>query len=137
MIETDIIYAYVKTEDWLKNTAEKLIRRISKGEFGTVYASREVFHEMYYVSQQEGVSIDEYISRVAALTAIENIVSLETTSEIDLLALALMKQYRFKSIFDAYYAATALNQVPDHSIVSTDTVFDNVAGIKRIDPREI
>ncbi|MEM2608146.1 MAG: PIN domain-containing protein [Thermoproteota archaeon] len=137
MIETDIIYAYVKTEDWLKNTAEKLIRRISKGEFGTVYASREVFHEMYYVSQQEGVSIDEYISRVAALTAIENIVFLETTSEIDLLALALMKQYRFKSIFDAYYAATALNQVPDHSIVSTDTVFDNVAGIKRIDPREI
>ncbi|MEM1547825.1 MAG: PIN domain-containing protein [Thermoproteota archaeon] len=137
MIETDIIYAYVKTEDWLKNIAEKLIRRISKGEFGTVYASREVFHEMYYVSQQEGVSIDEYISRVAALTAIENIVFLETTSEIDLLALVLMKQYRFKSIFDAYYAATALNQVPDHSIVSTDTVFDNVAGIKRIDPREI
>ncbi|MEM2172030.1 MAG: PIN domain-containing protein [Thermoproteota archaeon] len=137
MIETDIIYAYVKTEDWLKNIAEKLIRRISKGEFGTVYASREVFHEMYYVSQQEGVSIDEYISRVAALTAIENIVFLETTSEIDLLALILMKQYRFKSIFDAYYAATALNQVPDHSIVSTDTVFDNVAGIKRIDPREI
>lgn len=137
MVETDVIYAYVKKEDWLKNIAEKIIRRISKGEFGTVYASREVFHEMYYVSQEEGISIDEYISRVAALTAIENLVFLETTSEIDLLALALMKQYRLKSIFDAYYAATALNQVPDHSIISTDTVFDNIAGIKRIDPREI
>ena len=43
----------------------------------------------------------------------------------------------FASIFDAYYAATALNQVEDHTIISTDKVFDAVPGIKRIDPRKI
>jgi hypothetical protein len=48
-----------------------------------------------------------------------------------------MKQYGLESIFDAYYAATALNQVPDHSIISTDTVFERIPGITRIDPREI
>jgi len=137
MIETDMLYAYVKKEDWLKTTAYNVISRIIKGEFDIVYASRESLHEMYYVSKEEGVSIDEYISRVAALTAIKNLTFLETTYKIDLLALTLMKQYKMKSIFDAYYAATALNQVPDHSIISTDAVFDTIPGIKKIDPREI
>ncbi|MEM2902639.1 MAG: hypothetical protein QXO32_07940, partial [Candidatus Bathyarchaeia archaeon] len=63
---------------------------------------------------EEGVSVDEYIRRAAAITAIENL-NLEITFEIDLLAPALMRQCGLKSIFDAYYAATALNQVEDHT----------------------
>ena len=137
MIETDMLYAYVKKEDWLKPAANKLLSKIIKGEFNTVYASREVLHEIYYVSKQEGVSTDELIGRVAALTAIDNLTFLDTTFEIDLLALTLIRQYGFTSLFDAYYAATALNQVEDHTIISTDTVFDCVPGIKRMDPREI
>ncbi len=137
MIETDLMYAYVKNKDWLKQTANSIISRIAKGEFGKVYASRETLHEIYYVSKEEGVTTDELITRAAALTAIENLTFLETTFEIDLLALALIRQYRFASIFDAYYAATALNQVDDHIIISTDTVFDRLPGIKRIDPREL
>lgn len=137
MIETDMLYAYVKKEDWLKETANNLISRITKGDFGHVYASRESLHELYYVSKAEGVTTDELIKRSAALTAIQNLIFLETTSEIDLLALVLMRQYGFTSIFDAYYAATALNQVEDHTIVSTDEVFDCVPGLIRIDPRKI
>lgn len=137
MIETDMLYAYLKKEDWLKSTANAVMSRIIKGEFGTVYASRETLHEIYYVSKEEGVSTDELIARGAALTAIENLTFLETTFEVDLLALALIRQYGFTSIFDAYYAATALNQVEDHTIISTDKVFDCVPGIKRIDPRKI
>ena len=137
MIETDLLYAYVKKEDWLKPTANAVISRIIKGEFGSVYASRETLNEIYYVSKEEGISPDELIARGAALTAIENLVFLETTFEIDLLALALTRQYRFTSIFDAYYATTALNQVEDHTIISTDTIFDCLPGIKRIDPRKI
>jgi predicted nucleic acid-binding protein len=137
MIETDMMYAYIKKQDWLKSAATNLISRIIKGDFGTVYASRESLHEIYYVSKEEGVSTDELITRGAALTAIRNLSFLDTTFEIDLLALALIRQYGFTSIFDAYYAATALNQVEDHTIISTDTAFDCVPGIKRIDPRKI
>ena len=136
MIETDMLFAYVKKEDWLKPTANKLISRIISGEFGIVYASRESLHEIYYVSKAEGVSTDELIARTAALTAIDNLTFLDTTYEIDLLALALIRQYGFTSIFDAYYAATALNQIEDHTIISTDTIFDCIPGIKRIDPKE-
>jgi predicted nucleic acid-binding protein len=137
MIETDILYAYVKKEDWLKETANSIISRIIKGEFGQVYVSRESLHEIYYVSKEEGVSNDEIVNRGATLTAIKNLVFLETTSTIDLLALVLLRQYAFTSIFDAYYAATALNQVDDHTIISTDKVFDCVPGLTRLDPRKI
>jgi len=137
MIETDMLYAYVKKEDWLKETARNIITRIIKGEFGQVYVSRECLHEIYYVSKEEGVSMDELINRAAALTAVQNLTFIDTTFEIDLLALVLMRQYGFTSIFDAYYAATALNQIEDHTIISTDKIFDCVPGLVRIDPRKI
>ncbi len=137
MIETDMLYAYVKKEDWLKETANNIISRIVKGDFGQVYVSRESLHELYYVSKQEGVTTDELIARTAAVTAITNLTFLDTTFEIDLLALVLTRQYSVGSIFDAYYAATALNQVKDHTIVSTDKVFDCIPGLIRIDPRKI
>jgi hypothetical protein len=85
----------------------------------------------------EGVSTDELIARTAALTAIDNLTFLDTNCEIDLLALALIRQYGFTSIFDAYYAATALKQIEDNTIISTDTIFDCITGIKRTVPREI
>ena len=137
MIETDMLYAYVKQEDWLKETAENVISNIISGKFGQVYVPRECLHEIYYASREEGVSIDELINRAATLTAIRNLTFLDTTHEIDLLALVLMRQYGFTSIFDAYYAATALNQIEDHTIISTDKIFDSIPGIIRIDPRKI
>lgn len=137
MIEADVLYAHVKTEDWLKPAAQKLMHRMVRGDFGVVLTSREVLHELYYVSMEEGVTLESYISRLAALTALPNLKYLDTTCEIDILAATLMKQFKLTSIFDAYYAATALNAVPDHTIASTDEVFDSVAGIKRVDPRTL
>ncbi|MEM1523401.1 MAG: hypothetical protein QXU69_10250 [Thermofilaceae archaeon] len=48
-----------------------------------------------------------------------------------------MKQFKLASIFDAHYAATTLNQVPDHTFITTDTVYDRIPGVKRVDPREL
>lgn len=137
LIETDIIYAFVKSSDQLKPIADRLMWRIKEGELGKVAASRETLHELYYTSMREGVSPDEYISRVAALTSINNLRFLPTTSEIDLLALTLMRQYRLTSIFDAYHAATTLNQVEDRTIISTDHVYDNIPGLTRLDPKTL
>lgn len=120
------------TKDWLKT--EK--KRIENGPLGVVYVTREVLHELYYVSMEEGISIDEFIARAAAVTAIKNLVFVETDYTIDLLAFTLIRQYNLTSIFDAYYAATALNKVP-HTIISTDIIFYKIPGIKRIDPRKI
>ncbi|MEM1809810.1 MAG: hypothetical protein QW448_06065 [Thermofilaceae archaeon] len=48
-----------------------------------------------------------------------------------------MKQFKLASIFDAHYAATTLNQAPDHTIVTTDTVYDRMPGARRANPREL
>ena len=49
-----------------------------------------------------------------------------------------MNSHGLTSFFDAVYAATALtDEVPDGVIVSTDTVYDRIPGIKRLDPREM
>lgn len=137
MIETDMLYAFVKKSDWLKPTADRLMWMIKENKFGTVYVPREALHELYYVSMEEGVTLDELIKRVAALTSIENLAFLSTKSEIDILALVIMKQYGLTSIFDAYYIATALNQVSDHTVISTDEVFDRIPGLTRTDPRTL
>ncbi len=137
MLEADVLYAFVKERDWLKPVAERLLELVEEGFFGDVYACREVFHELYYVSMEEGVTLDEYMARVAALTSINHLVFLETSWEIDFLALTLMKQYGLTSIFDAYYAATALSMDPERTIVSTDRVYDRVPGLRRIDPSEL
>ncbi len=132
-----MLYAFVKKEDWLKPVAKELIREVAQGEYGDVRASRECIHELYYVSMEEGVELSEVISRIGTLTAIDNLKFLETTHEIDLAALALMKQYGLNSVFDAYHAAAALEQDPDQTIISTDDVFDRVTGLKIRDPREL
>lgn len=137
IIETDLLYAYVKKQDWLKPVADKIINAIVDGKLGTVHASRMVLHELHYVSKTEGVPLDQYITRAASLTAIPNLSYHPTTMEIDLLALVLMKQYNVTSIFDAYHAATALNQEPDHTVLSTDHIYDQIPGITRIDPRDL
>ncbi len=53
-------------------------------------------------------------------------------------ALELVSSYGLTSIFDAIYAATALtDEVPDHTVLSTDNAYDRAPGIKRVDPREL
>lgn len=137
IIETDLLYAFVKESDWLKPVASRFLLEVSEGKHGVAHASRESLHELYYVSMSEGVSLDDYIIRAAAVTAIDNLVFHPTTHEVDLLAFVLMKQYGISSVFDAYHAATALNMEEDHTIVSTDTVFDKVPGLIRLDPRDM
>lgn len=56
------------------------------------------------------------------------------TSDVLLAAGAIMKSL-VTSLFDAIYAAGALDQDADRTILSTDEVYDKVAGTKRVDPR--
>jgi hypothetical protein len=62
---------------------------------------------------------------------------LPTMSEIDLLALTSMRQYRLTSIFDVYPAATVLNQIEDRVIISTNNVFDSIPELTRIDSQTL
>ena len=77
------------------------------------------------------------MKKITALTMLRGIEWIPTTIETDLTALTLMSEYGLTSIFDAYYAATTLLYDPDRIIVSTDSVYDRIPGLSRVDPRDL
>ncbi|MGI0079727.1 MAG: type II toxin-antitoxin system VapC family toxin [Nitrososphaerales archaeon] len=136
MIETDMLLAHVKETDWLKETAEAILRAIDSGKLGPICASRESIHELYYLLTRTGTSLDDTLVRIGALTKIRNLNWLPTTTDTDLLALSLMSTYKLSSIFDAYHAAACLLGDPDQTMLSTDSIYETIPRIKREEPRE-
>jgi predicted nucleic acid-binding protein len=109
MVETDLLYAFIMQRGLVETSCGK--HHFENQKRRILYSlrfTRELTRDLLCV-KEVGISLDEVIARVAALTSIENLVFLDTAYEIDLLALALMRQYNLGSIFDAYYAATVLN----------------------------
>ena len=137
LIESDLIIAYMKKEDWLKETATKIFNAIEEDRLTGIQASSEVLHELYYVfSDYAPLSI--IVANEARIATMKNITFIDPTRETYLCALNLMETYELKSIFDAIYAATTLlEKVPDHTILSTDEAYEKIKGIKRIDPRTL
>ena len=137
LIETDILFAHIKEKDWLKDLSEKILFGISVGKLGTVYASREAIHELYYLASELSWKPSYSLSRIGALTQIKNLEWLPTTTDTDLLALSLIATYGLTSVFDAYHAAACLLRDPERTIISTDTVYDKIQNIKRIEPKVV
>ena len=137
LIESDLIIAYIKKSDWLKPSADKIFQAIQTKHLENIQISTHVIHELYYVfSDLAQLSI--ILSNAVKISTLDNITYVDTTREIMISALELISTYQISSVFDAIYAATALtNLVPDHVILSTDTVYDKIPGLKRIDPREL
>ncbi|MGC8849722.1 MAG: type II toxin-antitoxin system VapC family toxin [Candidatus Bathyarchaeia archaeon] len=136
LLESDIFIAYLKKEDWLKETATKIIKAIEDGRL-QAGASSEIFHELYYVFS-EYAPLSVILADAAKISTIRNLSFVDADYSVYLTALSLLETYNMKSIFDAIYAATALSgKVPDHIIVSTDRLYDRIHGIERVDPRQL
>ncbi len=137
LIESDVLIAYIKKKDWLKPIAERIIGDIKAGKFGVVQIPSEVFHELYYVLS-EFTTLDVIQANFAKIRSLKNVRFLDPSPETYILAVSLMQTYNITSFFDAIYAAHALSpECPDSTILSTDTVYDRIRGIRRIDPREL
>ncbi|MGQ4833733.1 MAG: type II toxin-antitoxin system VapC family toxin [Candidatus Asgardarchaeia archaeon] len=137
LIESDIITALIKKEDWLKSVAEKILVLIRNGTLQPIELSTEVFHELYYVIS-DYASLDDVLENFVRLAGLENIRFLRPKPETYVTAVFIMKSYNITSIFDAIYAAHILNKDgSDNVIISTDHIYDNIPGIKRIDPRTL
>ncbi len=137
LIDTDVILAHLKEKDKLKEVAEKVFSKISKGEL-EVIANRESLHEIYYILRdEEKLPISDILSKIGALVSIPNLTWIPTTIDVDLLALALMQQYGITYTFEAYQIATCLLHDKDKTIISTNHDYDRVSLIKRIDPASL
>ena len=77
------------------------------------------------------------MEKITALTMLKGIEWIPTTIETDLTALTLISEYGLTSIFNTYYAATNLLYDPDRIIESTNSVYDRIPGLSRVDPRDL
>jgi len=137
VIESDLIIAYFKKSDWLKQTAEHIFDKIEQGELKNIILPTEVFHELYYVFR-DYVDISTIQKIEAYLISFKNLKLVTVSAETYLSALTIMNLYNVTSIFDAIYAAVALSpENPDYTILSTDRVYDKIENLIRIDPRDI
>ena len=135
ILESDLFVAYSKKTDWLKPYADPIFGLLKEGRL-TAATSAAVMVELYYVLEDFGLDKASVLSKQAEISAIKGLSVLPLTSEVLLAAQSIMKTFRVPGLFDGIYAAAALNQDRERTILSTDDVYDRVAGIKRIDPRD-
>ncbi|MEM4736204.1 MAG: PIN domain-containing protein [Candidatus Thorarchaeota archaeon] len=137
MIENDMILAFYKRNDQFKERAVRLFSKIERGELGVVMVPSIFSIELFYVLRKTTgtASVRDVVSHIITYPNISVI-----PSRIDhfVAALFLLETYQLTSIFDAIYAAVALSEDnPDHTIVSTDQIYDRVEGLRRIDPVDV
>lgn len=137
LIENDMVLAFYKSDDHLKQVAGVLFSKIKQGELGQVVIPSVFSIELYYVLRNiAGIS---YVRDVVShMITFPNLSIVPSTIDNQLGALFLMDNYQLTSIFDAIYAAVALStENPDNTIISTDRVYDRIEGLQRIDPKNI
>ena len=132
-LDVDILYAHIKPEDWLKKPAERLLEKVRKRQL-------DAYTNLMSIIELQVVSLRDY-DRAFSLDIAKRI---REVSELRLIPLTnnvleaaenLRRTYTNLGIFDSLHAANA--SLEDNRIVSTDTTYDQIEELERIDPRQI
>ena len=110
--DTDFFMALLKSSDWLKQNALKVLEVYKKN----ITISEATFIELMLISNKYKLDPIEVTSNVMALT--------NTYDQIYLKAALFIK--KGVNVFDAFHAAHAATE-----IISSDSVFDKL-GLKRV-----
>ena len=126
-VESDILYAYLKPRDWLKEYAERIIKRFK------LITSVITIIEIEVVAKRDFG--DDFANSV--LRNLETLNNLEFVPlKLDAIKKAIDYRKKFGlNIFDSLHAASAF--ILHKDIVSSDRIFDLIKEIERIDPRQI
>lgn len=125
-LDTDIILAVIKREDWLKRYVDvKLIPDPKTSVLTVVEAELVLMREL---GRQEALSCLDDIKE-------NGILLLPMSQKIVEISCNLLKRYPRLNIFDSIHAAFALTLKEE--ILSTDSIFDRIPEIKKRDPRSI
>lgn len=132
LIESDLLVALAKSEDRLREAAERILSGVASGRVENAYASVASLQEVVFWFFNRGL-VSEQTVALNALTSLPNLRWVPITPRICLSASLLMKEHGLNP-FDAYIAATALAE--DGVVLSTEHIYNRINGIERIDPTE-
>jgi predicted nucleic acid-binding protein len=129
LIENDVIFAFLNSLDPRFRSADRIFTKIRSGSL-KVSLSSVALVEMELVYRSEGRE-DALLKDMAALASIPNTIFEPLTPDVVLSAVFLRQTFNL-GFFDSHYAATALKV--DACILSFDRAYDDVKGLKRIEP---
>jgi predicted nucleic acid-binding protein len=132
LLENDVIFAYLNEYDPSHNIAERIFKKMQKGEIFVEISSVSLIEmELTYLSEKME---DSLLKDLAAVAALPNVRYVALTPDVAV-ASAYLRQILNLTFFDSHYAATALNL--DRKIISFDHAYDTVPGLTRIEPEKI
>ncbi len=123
-LDTDIILALVKKEDWLKRYVDFDSLQPARTSVFTLIEARLVLEREY--SRKEALAVlSTVLKKNISLLSLDECI-LKKSQE-------LLEQYIQLNHFDSIHAAFAL--VHDETLVSTDHIFKAISGLKIQNPR--
>lgn len=125
-LDLDVILAELKAEDWL--ASDVAIESIEEPKTSVATAI-----ELQYVMEEQWKR--DRVVRAHQEIASRNIKLVPLTSDAMDAAATLRSQYDALNVFDGVHLGTA--SVLEEPIVSTDTLFPEIAEVEHIDPRNI
>ncbi len=129
LIENDVTFAFLNSLDPKFKSADRIFGKIRSGAL-KVSLSSVALVEMELVYRSEGRE-NALLNDMAALASIPNATFEPLTPDVALSAVFLRQTFHL-GFFDSHYAATALRL--DGCIISFDRAYDDVKGLKRIEP---
>lgn len=115
--DTDFILALIKSTDWLKANALRLL----KENEGKIITSHSVMIELAIVCKRLGIDVTAAFANAFEVVAVD-----EGTYNICLAAAAYIERYGL-NVFDAFHAAYC----SDDQIISSDNVYEKI-GLERV-----
>jgi len=129
LIENDVTFAFLNRSDAKFKSADRIFNKIRSGALKVSLSSVALVEmELVYRSERRE---ERLLKDMASLASIPNATFEPLTPDIALSAVYLRQAFHL-GFFDSHYAATALRL--DGSIISYDKAYDDVKGLKRIDP---
>ena len=125
-LDTDILLSLIKKEDWIKPYVDlKKIQNPKTSVFAIIEAELVVSREY---GRKDALKVMDNISK-------NKIKVVNFTEEILRKSIEFMEEYEKLNIFDSVHAAFSF--VLKEKIISTDSVFDSLKEIEKIDPRDM
>ncbi|MEK6792909.1 MAG: PIN domain-containing protein [Nanoarchaeota archaeon] len=125
-LDTDIVLALIKKEDWLKEHVHKLNLKDAKTSALTVIEARIVLDREY--SEEDAKNA---LSKIKAM----KIEILSVDEEVIEKSQKLIEEYSDIGMFDAVHVACAI--IHNEIIISTDNFFKQIKEITVKDPRDM
>ncbi len=129
----DVLYAYIKPDDWLKESARKVVSENHKQHL-KAYTNLASVIELEIVSSRD-FDREFSLNVIEKLKAVDELRLTPMTREVLEAAEKFRRTYHRLGIFDAIHAGSA--SLEDQRIVSTDPIYDQIDNLERLDPREI